>query len=34
MFSPHLFQTLTVSPEADRTAMLSELNASVRASVR
>lgn len=30
----YLFQTLTVSPEAERTARLSELNASVRASVR
>lgn len=31
---PHLFHTLTVSPEADRTARLSELKASVRTSVR
>lgn len=30
----YLFQTLTVSPEAERTARLSELKASVRTSVR
>lgn len=30
----HLFQTLTMSPEADRMARLSELKASVRTSVR
>ncbi|KAG7240374.1 hypothetical protein INR49_026945, partial [Caranx melampygus] len=30
----HLFQTLTVSPEAERTARLSELKAMVRTSVR
>lgn len=33
-FPSDLFQILTVSPEADRTARLSELKASVRTSVR